>query len=162
MEYSDIVISFFIGCLSAITVGYFIPATKRRLYSIFNRLYFQFSPYAINLSGKWEAHFTETEVDGNILDSLELITMQQTGSYLEGIGKIEDKYARKFRYTGQIIHDFVNGTYHRLDEPRGSIVGVGFFQLKISQDRNTLKGKCMWLDKDTEKIETSDYKWTRK
>ena len=154
-------ISFLIGCGSSAIVAYVFPRLIKPIYSFFNRLYFKYSKYAIDLSGKWNAKFKEPEANGNILETTEEITLTQKGSYIEGEGIIGGKYARRFKYSGYIIHNILNGTYQRIDEPKGSIIGMGSFQLKISSDIRSMDGKCMWLDKDTNKIETSDYEWKK-
>ena len=55
----------------------------------------------------------------------------------------------------------LKGHYHRLGEPRGSIIGQGSFEVKSSDDAQTMEGRCIWLDKFTCKVEGSDYKWSR-
>ncbi len=162
MSNPDIIVSFLIGCASSAVVGYLLPFFKNKVYSFLNFIYFKFSPHAIDLSGEWQADFEEREKGGNILTSSETLQFKQKGAYVEGEGIIGGKYPRQFKYSGQIIHDVLKGSYQRLKEKRGSIVGTGLFELKISPDRKTMVGKCIWLDRDTWQIEGSDYKWSKK
>ncbi len=161
MNYLDIALGFIIGFISSILAGYFIPWWSKKLQSAKNYIYFRIFHSAIDLSGKWRADFREPENDGAILDSSEEILLTQKGSVLVGDGMVAGKYPRRFKYNGQIIHDVFKGTYERIGETRGSIVGTGLFELKVSTDRQTMTGKCIWLDKHTQKIEGSDYTWSK-
>ena len=60
-----------------------------------------------------------------------------------------------------MVQDVLKGHYNRTNEPGGSIISHGLFELKISTDRETMEGKCLWLDKFTSQIECSHYKWSK-
>lgn len=156
-----IAISFLVGVCSSTFVAYVIPSLYKPIYVVFNKLFLKYSKYAIDLTGEWQATYKEPEVDGSIREAIENISLIQTGAYMQGKGRSNGPHPRRFKYSGEIVQDIINGEYQRRGEQRGSLAGMGSFQLKMSTDRKSMVGHCMWLDKDTEKIESSDYIWRK-
>jgi|GEM_PF-6132569 len=153
--------AFIIGFISSTLAGFFVPWWGHKIQSARNYIYFRVFPSTIDLSGEWKADFQEPENDGTLLESSEAVTLTQKGSTLKGGGTTGGKYTRKFKFSGEIIQNVFRGTYERVGEKRGVLIGTGVFELAVSADRQTMVGKCIWLDKYTSQIECSDYKWSR-
>ena len=162
----ELIIVFFIGIITS-TIGgllgwLFVPTLKNFLENVFCSIYLKFSPSAVYLTDTWITMFEEPEPDGTIIESTEEVKIIQRGKNIKGQSKIRGKYPREFIYDGEIYHDLFWGKYRHKDSQKGSTAGKGIFLLEITKDRQEMNGFCAWLDKDTKKIETSDYVWKRK
>lgn len=111
------------------------------------------------LTGSWKATFNEPTESAGTEEMEERIRLRQLGRIVCGRGHVSDSRGRMFRYRGTIKRHTLSGTYHRIGDSTAS--GAGTFQLQISQNDRRMTGWCLWLDADTERVESSRYTWDR-
>jgi hypothetical protein len=150
------------GVLTSWFADLLFPKFRESVECIFTRLYFLINKNAINLTGYWESLYKEPTSNGSVIETKESIHIKQIGSKIKGTGKIGDPYPREFCFIGEIYQDLMLGWYERDGSEQGSTTGRGVFMLEISRDRRTMKGYCTWMDKDTNRTESSLYTWNKK
>ena len=96
-------------------------------------------------------------VGPNQVEVKETLTLKQFGQALKAQGTLEEESARQFTYELRIVHDVVFGTYQVKNATKGAISGSGTLLVRVSDDRKGMHGKCIWLDRETKKIEASQY-----
>ena len=113
-----------------------------------------------DISGEWTARFTEPTEKGSHEEMSETINLHQLGRLVWGEGNIADTRGRVFTYCGTILRHTIHGTYRR----KGSHApaGTGTFQLRIAGSDASMDGWCLWYDRDTDDIQASSYKWTKR
>jgi hypothetical protein len=112
-----------------------------------------------NVSGSWDAYFNEPDEKRNTVQTKEAIKLRQFGRIIWGEGTTCDALHREFKYKGRLVRSTLLGEYRR-KKPK-QLAGHGRFQLKVSADNNKMNGHCLWYDKDTDDIQSSEYKWER-
>jgi hypothetical protein len=113
-----------------------------------------------NISKEWVAKYTEPTEDGSREQVEEIIALNQLGRYIWGEGKVTGKQERTFRYKGELVRQTFIGNYKRKGARTPS--GTGVFQIKISGDDSRMIGWCLWHDRDTDSIESSEYEWFKR
>lgn len=159
---SSIWIAIIPSVLATLIATYLLPMIFRPIYKGFNMLLAKFySKFVFDLSGEWQAKFTERDPTGNIRQVTENVTLTQKGTYIKAKGSTTGDNPRKFRYTGELIQNLVLGEYRKEKIPRGTVIGSGSFVLQIAPDVKSMAGKCIWFDSDHHTVETSEYEWNR-
>lgn len=111
------------------------------------------------IHGDWKSKYhelTEQKADEEVS---EVIKLEQFYSYVRGVGRPVRATSTEFVFMGRIRASVFEGQFivKNSDNPSGR----GFFQLIIAPSNNMMNGCCIWLDRDTEKIESSKYKWNK-
>ena len=112
-----------------------------------------------NISGNWIATFREPTENGNIAESREKIKLRQCGRLVWGTGSSLEENRGTFKYKAYLTRNTLVGTYLVKGSKRPS--GSGTFQILVAGNDAIMNGQCMWHDYDTDKVETSAYRWTR-
>ncbi len=112
-----------------------------------------------DISGQWIASFTEPSPEGKPEKIDEKVALRQVGLFIWGQGTTMDKLNRSFVYQGRIIRGTIIGSYRRKGSKRPA--GTGSFQLQISANDRRMNGRCIWLDADTDCVESSEYVWEK-
>lgn len=90
----------------------------------------------------------------------ETISLHQLGRLVRGEGNVVDTRGRVFKYRGVILRHTIHGTYRR--KGSNAPTGTGTFQLRIAGSDASMDGWCLWYDRDTDNIEASHYRWTKR
>lgn len=162
MEVKANMANFLGGVIASILAGLLLPGIRRQIIFYLQYIYQKVSGSAINLTDTWEASFTEVDKNKATLNSLEKIKIKHKAKNIIGDGEIEGPYPRKFKYHGTVFQDLVSGYYEKEGTQPGSLEGRGVFLLKINETRTKMSGFCSWFDKDSKKLEVSNYEWDRK
>lgn len=111
------------------------------------------------VSGTWTAIFFEPTETGTVEEVSEGIKIHQLGRIVWGEGGANNDRNRIFKYRGSILRNTMNGSYRV--KKKNSPAGTGSFQLRITGDDASMKGWCIWYDRNTEEVEASSYKWNK-
>jgi hypothetical protein len=111
------------------------------------------------IKGTWLATYTEPKEDLTLNKAQESITLNQIGRFIWGEARVTDSDERVFVLKAHLIGATLIGTQRR--KGRRKAVGTGAFQLRVAGHENAMKGYCTWHDYDTDRIESSEYIWTR-
>lgn len=110
--------------------------------------------------GVWNSKYYEpTAQKSDIEEVSEVITLEQLFSYVRGVGRPVRATSTEFIFMGRIRASVFEGQYIVKNSNNPS--GRGFFQLIIAPSHDVMDGCCIWLDRDTKKIESSKYKWNK-
>lgn len=135
----------------------FLGEYSPQIWSIFTGL---FQPDLPNVSGSWEANYCEQDENACTVDVREAITLKQLGRLVWGTGHVSGREDKIFKYSGKIIRNTLIGKY-QIKGPGGPS-GSGAFQLKITGSDDKMNGHCIWLDKDSDEIDASEYNWKKR
>ena len=149
----------FLGTLAlSILTAWLTEPLRDAIGDAFFRIGNFFDKDAFDLSGKWEAEFTESDTEGKgKVSTKEIIDFKQYGRVLKGESKIKDHEKRSFIYKCRIFHNTVAGNYEVKEKKKGSTSGSGTLLLKIEDTREEMNGRCVWIDRDSKEIEESSY-----
>ena len=152
---------FIFGIIASIIAGLLIPGIRGQFIFYLQCIYQKISGSAIDLTDTWKASFVEVDTENETISSLEKVKVKHKGKSFFGVGEIGDPYPRKFIYHGTVFQDLVSGYYEKEGTLPGSLEGRGVFLLQIDKNCKTMSGHCSWFDRDSQKIEASNYEWRR-
>lgn len=109
----------------------------------------------------WKANYSETDHENNTFESEELINLKHYGTFFEATGNIKGKYPRVFNYTGKVYNNLLWGFYQKENTEPGSLEGKGVFLIKVNDEKDKMNGYCAFHDKDSGRIEKSEYAWEK-
>lgn len=118
-----------------------------------------FQPDLPNVAGSWEANYCEQDENACTVTAREVITLKQLGRLVWGQGHVSGREENIFNYSGKITRNIIVGKYNK---GPGAPSGSGAFQLKITGSDDKMNGHCIWLDKDSDKIDASAYNWEKR
>src|SRR4030042_574275 len=107
--------------------------------------------------GRWTATYWEPNESGEVEERSETINLHQIGRLVWGDGTVSDTPTRDFKFSGSILRNTLRGSYSRKGQKSQS--GTGTFQVVIAGSDASMNGWCIWYDRDTDKGESSLYKW---
>ena len=149
----ELVMGAIISWIVAIVLGRYSP----QIWSIVTGF---FQPDLPNIAGSWEANYCEQNENGCTVTAREVIILKQLGRLVWGQGHVSGREVDIFNFSGKIFRNNIIGKY-QIKGPGGPS-GSGAFQLKITSSDDKMNGYCIWLDKDTDKIDTSEYNWEKR
>ena len=154
-------VGFGLGVVASIIAGLLLPPIRFGMRSACARAYCSIFPGTINITDKWAAEWTEVDANGSKMQSTETVRLSQGGHTVKGESTVHGIYQRRFCYNGEIYNEIFTGSFWNKEAEAGAVSGRGAFLLKISSDRRSMSGACIWVDWHTNKVEWSDYKWSR-
>lgn len=152
----------FIGICGSLIAGLLVSPVRIGMGEAWHVLRSRLDPDGINLTGQWIGTFDEPrDKNGERFQSSETVKIRQVGRRVTGLAMIGDPFPRTFAYVGTLNHHILSLTYRRIDAEKGSVSGSGVLYAKVSDDRREVIGICVWVDKDTKRLELSKYKLTK-
>jgi len=146
-----------IGAIVSWIIGGVLGRYSSQIWSILTGF---FQPDLPNVSGSWEADYREQDENARTANMREAITLKQLGRLVWGQGHVSGRADNIFKYDGKIIRNTLIGKY-QIKGPGGPS-GSGAFQLKITGSDEIMNGYCIWLDKDSDEIDASEYNWKKR
>lgn len=112
-----------------------------------------------NVKGSWRTTYFDLDDQGNRHQEEEIVELKQRGAYVNGDITPTSRPEAKFSFQGSIRRNLLVGMYERSNSLRTT--GTGSFALKIKGSEDSMEGRCIWHDYDSDNVEESIYIWTR-
>ena len=109
------------------------------------------------ISGKWNGAWDEPSerYPYTLQTSADVVRLKQVGRLVWGKSQRDDDDETVFKYIGYLRRDIFLGIYSQ--EKSNKPFGMGAFEFKILNNDNEMDGFCIWHDKDSKRIESSEY-----
>ena len=157
----DILFGIILGVIGSLIASFIFVPLRAGLSEVWHTSRRILDTNVIDITDSWNAEFSEPDEAGNYDTVKEVVKLKQYGVTVKGTSSIGGSLPRHFKYQLRLVHNLLIGHYRVSGAARGAVSGSGVLLLSLSDDRRSLDGKCIWLDRDTKKIEVSDYSMKR-